>query len=74
MPVNFIRDKMVGAEKSIHAKLSELENEIKGLKLMMTELIGKTKGIVALEGALKGVTVCEEDFEEAKKALFKPGA
>lgn len=64
---------MVGAEKSIHAKLSELENEIKGLKLMLTELVEKPRGIVALEGTLKGVTVGEEDFEGAKHALFKPG-
>ncbi|MEW6222862.1 MAG: hypothetical protein AB1476_06130 [Candidatus Hadarchaeota archaeon] len=64
---------MVEAEKPIYDKLAELESEIKGLKLMVRELAGKPKGIVALHGALKGITVDEEEFKEAERSLFGAG-
>lgn len=65
---------MVEAEEPIYAKLAELENEIRGLKLIVAELAEKPKGIVTLHGMLEGISVSEEDFKEAKHALFKLGA
>lgn len=62
------------AKKPVYEKLAELENEIKGLKLMVAELVGKPKEVVSLEGMLAGVSIGEGDFEEAKRALFKLGA
>jgi hypothetical protein len=65
---------VVEDEKPVYEKLAELENEIKGLKLMVAELVGKPKEVVSLEGMLTGVLIGEGDFEEAKRALFKLGA
>jgi hypothetical protein len=65
--------KIVEAEKPIYDKLAELESEIKGLKLMVGRLAEKPNGIVALHGALKGITVDEKEFKEAERALFGAG-
>ena len=64
---------MVKAQEPIYAKLAELENEIKGLKLMVAELAEKQKGVVAIEGILEGISVKEKEFKEAERSLFKLG-
>ncbi len=64
---------MVETEKSIHAKLTELENEIKDLKLMVAELVEKPKSVASLGGILEGISVGEEEFKEAERSLFKLG-
>lgn len=64
---------MAEAEEPIYAKLAELENEIKGLKLMIAELAEKPKGVVAIGGMLEGISVGEEEFKEAERSLFKRG-
>ena len=56
--------------QAIYPKLDVIENEIKSLKLLILQH-QKPKKLVSLRGMLKGVKITEEDFEEAKKSLFK---
>ena len=60
----------------IDKKLNLIENEIDSLKAKVMKLSQgkKQEKIIKLEGTLKGLSVTEEDIEEAKKSLFKVGA
>jgi len=64
---------MAEVEESIQAKLSELENEIKELKSLVSGLVGKPRRVVAIGGFLKGLVVNEEEFKQAERALFETG-
>ena len=60
----------------IEVKLNSIEEEISSLKAMVIKLAQEKKHnkILKLEGALKGISVTEEDIENAKKSLFRVGA
>ena len=60
----------------LNKKLETIENEVYSLKSMLLKIVQepKPKKIVKIKGLLKGISVSEEDIEEAKKSLFKSGA
>ena len=60
----------------INKKLTLIEGEIKSLKSMVIKLSqSKTQNkILKLEGTLNGLSVTENDIENAKKSLFKVDA
>jgi len=61
-------------EEGIYPELKKIENEIQNLKILIIRTQQMPKRVVSLKGMLKGITVTEEDIEEAKKSLFKFGA
>lgn len=60
----------------LNKKLETIENEVYSLKSMLLKIVQepKQKKIVKIKGLLKGISISEEDIEEAKKSLFKSGA
>lgn len=60
----------------LNKKLETIENEVYSLKSMLLKIVQepKPKKIVKIKGLLKGISISEEDIEEAKKSLFKSGA
>ena len=50
-------------------KLEKLENEL--LKLKKEGDFELPKKVISLKGILKGFNIVEEDFQKAKKSLFK---
>ncbi len=61
-------------QEEIYPELKKIENEIQNLKILIIRTQQMPKRVVSLKGMLKGITVTEEDIEEAKKSLFKFGA
>ncbi len=59
--------------ESINKKVETIESEVNSLKSMIIKVIHEKKlnHIVHIGGALKGLTVGEDDLKEAKKSLFK---
>lgn len=51
-------------------KLNKLEKEIENLKILVAYRV-ESKEVTPLGGMLKGISVSEEDFTEAKKSLFR---
>ena len=60
----------------INKKLDMIEDEIASLKSMIIKISQqpKSKKMLKLKGLLKGISISEEDIEEAKKSLLKVGA
>lgn len=60
----------------LNKKLETIENEVYSLKSMLLKIVQepKHKKIVQIKGLLKGISISDEDIEEAKKSLFKSGA
>ena len=60
----------------INKKLTLIEGEINSLKSMVIKLSQSKKQnkILKLEGTLNGLSVTENDIENAKKSLFKVDA
>ena len=59
-------------QQEIYNKLNNIEGELDKLKaLLAMHMHNKKKKIVSLKGIISGVDVTEENFEEAKKSLFK---
>lgn len=57
-----------------YPKLNKIENEIQDLKTLILRALEISEGakqVVSLGGALKGIKIEENDFEEAKKSLFQ---
>jgi len=61
-------------EERIYPELKKIENEIQNLKILIIRTQQMPKRVISLKGMLKGITVTEDDIEEAKKSLFKFGA
>lgn len=61
-------------EEGIYPELKKIENEIQNLKILIIRTQQMPKRVISLKGMLKGITVTEDDIEEAKKSLFKFGA
>lgn len=52
------------------SKIKRIEQEIESLKMMeKSENLGKN--IISLKGALVGISITEEEINEAKKSVFK---
>lgn len=60
----------------VEKKLENIECELKNLKSIVINLSQQPqhKKMAKLKGLLKGITVNEDDIEEAEKSLFKAGA
>ncbi|MDI6807116.1 MAG: hypothetical protein QMD14_04920 [Candidatus Aenigmarchaeota archaeon] len=60
--------------KEIYPQLKKIESEIQVLKILMLQSIQIPKQKALLKGLLSGITISEEEIEEAKKLLFKSSA
>jgi hypothetical protein len=50
-----------------YKKISGIEHEIRSLK----RLFFSRKRVVSLRGMLKGISITEDEIEDAKKSLFR---
>jgi len=57
----------------ITEKIDDIERQIASLRKLIAQTYRSiaSKNVVKLKGALKGITVEEEEIEEAKASLFK---
>lgn len=53
--------------KLVYKKISGIEQEIRSLK----RLFLSKKRVVSLRGMLKGISITEDEIEDAKKSLFR---
>ncbi|HEX7574964.1 MAG TPA: hypothetical protein VF360_01180 [Candidatus Methanoperedens sp.] len=53
--------------KLAYKKISGIEQEIRSLK----RLFLSRKRVVSLRGMLKGISITEDEIEDAKKSLFR---
>jgi hypothetical protein len=53
--------------KLAYKKISGIEQEIRSLK----RLLLSRKRVVSLRGMLKGISITEDEIEDAKKSLFR---
>jgi hypothetical protein len=66
----------MASQVQIEKKLDELESELNTVKALLLKLSQSQsrKKIVKLAGAWKGISVSEQDFNNAKNSLFSFGA
>lgn len=57
--------------KDAPARIEALQQELEQLRKVLSGEMAKRKRKTCLRGLWKGLEVAEEDFEEAKRAIFK---